>query len=95
MKSILEELYYGNIDPNVTSFSRYPQYGKAMKVINENEDKLFKLLNEPEKNLFSDYPNAQMEVLGLTALHKFSIGFKIGTLLAMEIIANKEEWLHE
>jgi len=89
MKSVLEELYTGNIDPNTSYFERNSAYGKVMGRISENEDKLLKLLNEPEKSMFMAFMGAQMELDSLTAIEKFSIGFKLGTLLMVEVFTGK------
>ena len=37
--NILQELFYGNIDPNTNSFDRVSDFGKNMKIISENEEK--------------------------------------------------------
>lgn len=94
MKSILEELYLGNIDPNTTFFKHNSAFGKAMKRVSDNEDKLLKLLDEPAKTMFSDFSCAQMEVNSLTVIEKFSIGFKLGVLFMAEVFSSKEELVY-
>ncbi len=95
MKSVLEELYMGNIDPNTSFFEHDSDYGKVMDRIIENEDKLLKLLNEPEKSMFTAFTGAQMELDSLTAIEKFSIGFKLGTLLMVEVFTGKGELVRD
>ena len=84
MKSILEELYYGEIDPNTTHFKD----NSAIEIISENEEKLIKLLDEPEKSMFMDYSLAQSEITGLTAITKFITGFKLGALLMIDVFSD-------
>jgi len=91
MKSVLEELYLGNIDPNTAYFKRDSDFGRAMGRIAENEDQLLKRLHEPEKTMFAAFSDAQAEINSLTATEKFSVGFKLGALLMVEVFTGKEE----
>jgi len=38
MRRMLEELYYGNINPNDKQFIRSTQFAKAMNVLSGNEE---------------------------------------------------------
>jgi len=90
MKSVLEELYPGNIDPDTAYFERDSAFGRAMGRIAENEDQLLKKLHEPEKGMFTAFSDAQAEINSLTAMEKFSVGFKLGALLMAEVFTGKE-----
>nr|WP_312072289.1 DUF6809 family protein [Anaerotignum propionicum] len=50
--NILEELYFGNIDPNTQSFDRRSSYGKAMQRILDCKSKLTELLEGKESSCF-------------------------------------------
>jgi len=89
--SILQDLFYGNITPNLGGFDRNSQYGKAMKQIEENEEKLLTLLKDTEKKLFIDFANAQSRLNGITAEEKFIEGFKLGMLMIIEITGSHQE----
>ena len=54
---ILEEFWYGNINPVEIPFQRQRQFDKAFKLLTRNEEKLFETLNEQEKELFDKYRN--------------------------------------
>lgn len=90
---ILEEFYFGNIDPNTQGFDHRSSYGKAMQRISDCESKLTELLEGKEKQLFLDFCNAWSEINGATAVNKFITGFKLGTQFALE--ATKEDWNHD
>ena len=51
MRRMLEELYFGNLNPNDRSYIRDSGYGKAVRTISENEEKLTELLEGKEKKL--------------------------------------------
>lgn len=76
MRRILEELYFGNIDPNTSFFPKDSNYGRAMETISDTENKLMELLEGKEKKLFLDFVNAQSEINGILSVEKFMDGFK-------------------
>ncbi|MNP49528.1 hypothetical protein D3C76_1437170 [compost metagenome] len=63
MRKMLEELYYGNINPNEREFIRNTDFDRAMRILSENVDKLTELLDGKEKKLFLDLVNTQSSVV--------------------------------
>ena len=95
MQSILEELFFGSIDPNTGSFAPNSEYDKAMKIVCDNEEKLIELLDGREKNLFVDFANAHSTINGATAVEKFAYGFTLGALMMIEVMEKKESIVRE
>ncbi len=85
MARILEELYYGNIDPNAKSFQAGSSFHKAMQTVSENEEKLLLLLSGKEKDLLIGLVNAQSEILGTASLETIIEGFRLGARFGIEI----------
>ncbi len=56
MRRILEEFYFGNINPSERSYIRDSAYGKAVQTMTENEEKLTELLEGKEKKSLSGLP---------------------------------------
>ena len=83
IKSIVEEIYFGNISPNEESFGRSPDLGEAIKTAAHNEDILLEILDKREKSMLVDLVNAQAEINGITAVENFSYGFKLGVMLGV------------
>ena len=83
--TILQDLFYGNIDPNTGNFNRDSAYGKAMQAIAENQERLLVLLNDMGKDLLIDFCNAQSKLNSITAEENFIQGFKLGALIMMEL----------
>ena len=48
MMRILEEFWYGNINPVEIPFQRQRQFDKVFKLLTRNEEKLLETLNEQE-----------------------------------------------
>jgi len=86
MKSILHELYYGNISPNEKSFIRDSEYGKTIQVVSDSEEKLLKLLNDEEKELLKTFSNAQGDLNTISVADSFADGFCLGMRIAIEIM---------
>lgn len=84
MKSVLEEFYIGNIIPNNQYFNKNSNLGKAMNIVETNEEKLLDLLKGKERELFIAFSGAQSEINGITAVQKFIEGFKLGMKFAIE-----------
>ena len=85
---MIEELYFGNIDPNTQNFDQTSNYGKAMMIMCDNEEELMKLLEGKEKQLFINLMKAQSEINGITAVEKFIKGFKLGARIGLEILSD-------
>ena len=58
MKSIIEELYYGNIDPQNSGFEDNESVQRTLRTISENEDWLTEHLTGEEKKRFLDFADA-------------------------------------
>ena len=89
MRNILEDLYFGNINPNEKQFVRNSDYDKTIQAIAESEDKLNEFLTGKEKSLFLDYVNAQSKINSITAIEYFTDGFRIGAKIMLEVMSDK------
>ena len=78
MKKVLEDLYFGEIQPNVSGDDKNPLFQRNMQIVSENEEILMKLLDGKERKLFLEFINAQGIVDGSSAVHNFISGFKLG-----------------
>ena len=86
MCKVLEDLYFGEIQPNMSNYHDNPRWKKSAQIVAENEEILLKLLEGKEKKLFLDLIDAQSEVDGNTAVEKFILGFKLGARIIAESI---------
>lgn len=72
---IIEQLYFGSINPQTRYVKSRSATSRAMKILSENEEWLRKLLNEEERKLFDAYDEAWAKVLGDSCLDSFIVGF--------------------
>ena len=77
--SFLDELYYGNINPNENRKSL--PYEKALKTFSDIESKLTKELNGENLKLFNELVNASDEISATSGVENFKIGFRLGVLM--------------
>ena len=79
--SFLDELYYGNINPNENRNRKHLPYEKAVKTFSDIENKLTKELNGENLKLFNELVNASDEISATSGVENFKIGFRLGVLM--------------
>ena len=84
MKNFIEELYYGNINPQERYFDRKSKTGKSILAIADVEDSLNKVLNDKGKELFKEYQRLDGEITADSNLDSFIVGFRMGAKFAFD-----------
>ena len=84
MKSFIEELYYGNIDPQNSGFEDDTGVQRELQTISENEDWLTEHLAGEEKKRFLDFADAWSAFNGDATLEGFITGFRLGARFVLD-----------
>lgn len=84
--SFLDELYYGNINPNENRNRKPLPYEKAVRTFSDIESKLSKELNGENLKLFNELVNASDEISATSGVENFKIGFRLGVLMMCDIM---------
>ena len=79
--SFLDELYYGNINPNENRNRKKLPHEKAIETFSDIESKLTKKLNGENLKLFNELVNASDEISATSGIESFKIGFRLGVLM--------------
>ena len=79
--SFIEELYYGNINPNECRNRKPLPYEKAVRTFSDIENKLTKELNGENLKLFNELVNASDEISATSGVENFKIGFSLGVMM--------------
>ena len=58
---LLEEFWYGNIEPTEYDSDASKEYKEALRLISRNEEKLLATMTDEQKELFSRYTDAVRE----------------------------------
>jgi len=93
MQSMIEELFHGNIQPNISFFRPDSKYAEQMKALSNAEERLRKHLADDAECLdaLNTLTASQHEINILTGIEKFAYGFKLDALLMTECFTGKDE----
>ena len=78
MGNFIEELYYGNINPQDRSTGKNKEVQEQMEILTQSEDFLTKNLPEDHKKSFVAFLNAWDIINGESNLDSFILGFRLG-----------------
>ena len=78
MSNIIEELFYGNLEPQELTTELTPRLKKKLSELVKKEDELTSKLPEEEKELFSNYVSAYNEFSSISNSDSFISGFRFG-----------------
>lgn len=86
--SILEELWYGNIDPMEAVGSGGPYYKELMGLMAKNREKIAEKLDEEIQEVFETYDDNIREMDAIAEKEAFIYGFRLGMRLATEALVD-------
>ena len=78
MGNFIEELYYGNINPQDRSTRHNKAVQEQMEILTQCEEFLSKNLPEEHKKSFVAFSNAWDIINGESTLDSFILGFRLG-----------------
>ena len=78
MSNIIEELFYGNLEPQELTTEITPRLKKKLNELVKKEEELSSRLTEEEKELFSNYVSAYNEFSSISNSDSFISGFRFG-----------------
>ena len=78
MLTIIEELFYNNIDPQARMVRNGSNLQKQMGLMSDYEEQLTRTLKDEERKLFLAFVNAVSEVQAESQLDSFMVGFRLG-----------------
>jgi len=83
MKSVLEELFYGNVCPNTDCRSNTKE---LMGYIADHHDTLITQLNEKQKEIFEKFDDCWDELTDINEIEIFVYAFRLGSRIAIEVL---------
>lgn len=78
MSNFIEDLYYGNIEPQELSTEYSGKLKKKLSKLSEKEEQLSSKLNGEEKEMFLNYVSAYIEFSTTSNADSFISGFRLG-----------------
>ena len=87
MKSILEELWYGNICPETDSRTTTPEMKQLMEYMARHHDNPIETMTDEQKDIFERFDDCWSEYAGLAEKSIFVYAFRLGARIAIEVLA--------
>ncbi len=84
MSNIIEDLFYGNLEPQELSTEITPKLKKKLNELVKKEEELTSKLSEEEKELLSNYVSAYNEFSSISISDSFISGFRFGARFAYD-----------
>ena len=82
--NIIEQLYYGNIEPQEITTESTRKIRKQLNKLTKAEEDLYQKLNKEEKEQLRKYSELCTEFSCLSCADAFTVGFRLGMQLAHE-----------
>lgn len=83
---ILEEFWYGNIEPAEYDTSPSTEYKELLRLINRNEEMLLATITDGQKEIFSRYQDCVREFQSMAECLLFQNSFKLGARVMLEVM---------
>ena len=84
--NILEEFWYGNLDPAEYDASPSEEYQELIRLISRNEEKLLATMTDAQKDLFSRFQDCVREFQAMAECMLFQNSFRLGARMLLEIM---------
>ena len=86
MKSILEQLFYGNVCPNTNCRNNEKETKELMGYITDHHDNLLKELTDKQKEVLEKFDDCYNELTDINEREIFVYAFRLGMRIAIEVL---------
>ena len=87
--NILDELWYGNINPQEQSKDNNRAINELLNLMGRNRDRLHDSLTEEQRETLEKYDDCVNEMYGLIELEIFSYAFRLGGRLMLATLLDE------
>ncbi len=84
--NILEEFWYGSLDPAEYDANSSKEYKELVRLISKNEEKLLATMTEEQRDLFSRYTDCVREYQVMAECLLFQNSFRLGGRMMLEVM---------
>ena len=86
MRPLLEDFWYGNINPQEQSTENNPEIKHLLNLIGRNRDSLSDTLTDEQKETLAKYDDCVNEMYGIIEREIFAYDFRLGGQLMLETL---------
>ena len=90
MKSMIKELWHGNINPQEDSRNNSPEMKALMEYMAGHHDDLLKTMTDEQKEIFEKLEDCWGEYASYAEEAIFEYAFRLGARLTMEVQTDEE-----
>ena len=90
MRSILEELFYGNVCPNTDCRSKDKETKELMGYIADHHSALNETLTDKQKELFEKFNDCYDELTDINEREIFVYAFRLGMKIAIDVLLHDQ-----
>ena len=87
MRSTLEELWHGNISPEIDSRTNTPEMKRLMEYMARHHDTLITTMTDEQKDIFERFDDCWSEYASLAEKSIFVYAFRLGARIAIEVLS--------
>ncbi|MBO5702612.1 MAG: hypothetical protein J6S71_09245 [Clostridia bacterium] len=91
MKSILEELFYGNVCPHIDCRSTDKETVELMGYVADHHDALLDGLSDKQRETLEKFDDCYSELTGINERDIFIYAFKLGMRIAIEVLSPNKD----
>lgn len=88
MKDIIEDFYFGAINPQASTLGQNTNIQKSLQRLTKLEKHLTETLCVENKRDFLDYVNTMDEMISKSNLDSFTVGFRLGAKFTYDTFCN-------
>ena len=86
MRSVINELWHGNICPQSVYCNNLPQMKELMEYMARHHDDLLKTMTDEQKEIFEKFDDCWSEYASYAEEAIFTYAFKLGMQIAIETL---------
>ena len=91
MKSMIKELWRGNVIPSEDGRQNTPETKQLLEYISQHNDDLQKTMTDEQKEIFEKFHDCWDEHVSLAEAAIFEYAFRLGARLTMEVQSDINE----
>ena len=91
MENILEEFWYGNIDPMEQSTGKSRAIKELLKLMGRNRDRLYDSMTAEQKETLAKYDDCINEMHSIMELEIFTYAFRLGGRFMLATLTDGRE----
>ena len=91
MRTLLEELWYGNVYPQEQSTKNNREVKNLISLMGKNREELSATFTDEQKVTLEKYDDCVNEMYGIIEREAFAYGFRLGGRLILEILYGNDD----